>query len=243
MGLIIDIALVLAALTTVISYTNKGFIKSFFGACKCGIAFVISYTLAKPIGSLISDRFMFAKIEPVVNNWLNQMPLDQYDNIQINDIINNIPDNFKEILTSLGMDIDHLLNVYSGQGATPETIGDLARNMSVFISGFVSNAIAYIAIFFIAVIILSIVGFILDLIFSNSPLKPINKFLGFLFGIVCAIINMIITCSIIAVILSLIEMKYPEYSVEALNNTTVIFRFINSSDIITRIIDSLKILP
>ena len=243
MSLIIDVSLILIALYTIISYTHKGFIKSFFGVCKCGNAFIKSYKLAKPIGAIVSDKFMLAKVEPIVNNWLNQISLEVYDNIQINDILNNIPENFQSFLSSLGMDINNLLDVYAGQGATPETVGDLARTMSTFISGFISNAIAYICLFFIAIIVLSIVGFILDKIFSTLPLKPINKFLGFLFGIICAVINIIIVCSIIAVVLSLVEIKYPEYSVEALNSSTVLFRFINSSDIITNIIDFLKKLP
>jgi hypothetical protein len=183
---------------------------------------------------------MFAKVEPIVNNWLDQISLESYDNIQINDILSNIPENFQNFLSSLGMDINSMLDAYAGQGATPETVGDLARTMSTFISNFISNAIAYVCLFFIAIIILSIIGFILDTIFSTSPLKPINKFLGFLFGIICAAINMIIACSIIAVVFSIIEISAPEYSVEALDNSTVLFRFINSSNIITDIIDFLK---
>jgi hypothetical protein len=37
MNFIIDISLLLIALFTIISYTHKGFIKSFFGVCKCGM--------------------------------------------------------------------------------------------------------------------------------------------------------------------------------------------------------------
>lgn len=241
MSLIIEAILILTALFTIISYTWKGFIKSLFGVCKYGISFIISYAFSSSLGQIISNKFMFAKVEPTVYNWLNNIHTESDGITQISGVLNNIPDNAKGLLSSLGLNMDALTDMYGEQGISAETLNNISFEISQFVSSFISNAIAYACLFFSCLIVLTIVGFILDKIFSFPVLKTLNRFLGFVFGVVCAAVNTIVLCAIITVIFSFMEIYNPEFSIEALNQSTVIFRLIYNSDIITNIINSLKI--
>ena len=107
-------------------------------------------------------------------------------------------------------------------------------------SVFISNAMAYILVFFASLLSISLVALLLDKVCDLPILKQLNKFMGFVLGVLCAAINLVAFCSLISVALHIVEIKYPQMSVEMVSQSTVIFGYINDLDIITHLISLLK---
>lgn len=95
-----------------------------------------------------------------------------------------------------------------------------------------SIAIAFLAVFLLSVILLSVLIFFLDKLFDSTPgLRQINKGLGFLFGLICAFVNLIVVCSTITLVLNITSMNNPDFSFEALKEQTVIYKWISNIDV------------
>ena len=239
MNWIIDTILIFTVLFTVILYTYKGFIKSFFGLFKYGFSFVFAYSLSPYVGNIINSKFLGNKINGYIFSWLSEkMPVAE--NINTGEFSGEIPEALVRMMNTLNIDIYQMIEQYEGKQITDTLISELSQSISEPISTFISNAIAYILIFTLMIVILSIVAYVLDKVCKLPGLRQVNRAFGFLLGLLCAGINLLAVCAIITIVLSIGEIYNPDLSVEIMNNKTIIYGFINEMDIIQNLIAALK---
>ena len=111
-------------------------------------------------------------------------------------------------------------------------ISELSATVATPISTFVSNAIAYIGMFIIVLIGLTVAAFFLDKLIDKIPaVDKLNKTLGCVLGVFCAIINLLIVSLVITVILSITGISNPEMSVQAMSEKTLIYRLISGINV------------
>lgn len=231
MGLLIDLILILIFAFTVIFYTYKGFIKSCFGLCKYIIAFALSYLFAPTLSKMIFNSFMYDNINESVYKWMSDILSNAESQLNIQDFINEFPEFITKLLEHIGVSLSSYAESYGNAPLTEETLKNISTWVSNPIAEFLSMALAYVSIFILSVIILTVLVFILDKIFKLPVLKQLNKTLGCIFGIICAIINVMAACAVITIILNIVGVKNPECIPELIEEKTLVFQFINNINI------------
>lgn len=101
----------------------------------------------------------------------------------------------------------------------------------------VCKVIAFVAIFFAANILITLLAFILDKIFKLPILKQVNTLAGFCFGLALGIVNLFVISSVISLMLN--------YGIisggPAVAENTVVYKFIAEIDLASLIISILNV--
>lgn len=231
MGWIIDIALIAITLTTILIYTFEGFVKSFLGSLKYVLALVIGYLLAKPVGAWISTRYLFNIINPWVSGNFRDMLTEADSKINLKELVDQLPDIAISFLDKVGFSFDSIISEGENSLLTAENVSEISASISGHVSLFISSAIAFLLVFILSLLLLSIAIFFLDKLFSTPGLKQINRGLGFLFGLICSFINLIVICSTITLILNIVGVDNPTLTVDAIREKTFIYRAISGINI------------
>ena len=73
MHILIDAILILVFFITVIHYCKVGFVKALFSLCKVFLSIVIALSLASPIGTIISDKFIHTPVQAATDKMIDSL--------------------------------------------------------------------------------------------------------------------------------------------------------------------------
>lgn len=240
MNFVIDIVLILILLGTTLNYFRMGFVKALFSICKFAVSVILAFALSSTVGSIISEKFVYDSVYESVHTKVEGIAGDVNEDLDMSGLVDKLPKSVQSLLASSGQDIDELKNDLGEDKITKENIEEFSASVSSRVSSVISNVIAFVIIFIVAMLLLGIVAFILDKICKLPGLRQINKTLGIIFGAICGILQVVIACTVITAILNMIGVNSPELSVEAMNEKTVVYSFVNNSGFSQWIMDILK---
>lgn len=235
----IDIILILTAAITIIVYTFRGFVKSLFGIFKYIISFILSCIFAPALGHAISNNLLLNKVNGIVSGFISNIISKAESAIDIEGLISKLPSAISNMLIKTDF-YDDVIGKYQDTLLNEDLIGEVSLSISTPVSEFISKIIAYILIFVAAIVVLSVLAFILDKMCKLPALKKMNSILGLLLGIVCAFINLILASSLISLVLNIIGLSNHEVSVAIMSEKTIVYGFINKLDIISGLMSIIK---
>lgn len=211
MYLLLDLAVIFIFVLTVFLVTKRGFIKTVFdfGSLICAIIIAKIFT---PAISALFRNTLYNKVSGTLKDVLESL-MEKGE----------LPDNLQK--DSLG----ELLNKYNislSGSASAETAEELLDYVVNNIVELLSYAIAFIAVFVIALIALKLAAFALDGIFKLPLLKTINKGLGFVLGLITATIYVLLFVAVIQLTAPYLGSIYPEVFGTSAINRTFIFEFL-----------------
>jgi Colicin V production protein. len=96
-----------------------------------------------------------------------------------------------------------------------------------------ANIISFALIFAAAMLVLSIITWILDLIFKLPVLKAANTLLGLIFGVVCALVLAWLMGMVSIYLIGAMSSIYPELFNSTVVQNSVILKFISENNILT----------
>lgn len=185
-SIILDIVLVVMAAFIIFKYTVAGFLKSILDFAKVIASVLLAILFRLPVANLICGLFM----NEVINGWVYssfaQLLAGVDPPVNFLRLNSETPQFFKNVLTNFGLDYDRFNDeLYN---LSEENIGYLTDELGGSISLMLSTIIAVIAIFVVAMIVLSLVVKLLNNITKISGLRAINRLLGLALGVVWAIV-------------------------------------------------------
>lgn len=182
MHIAIDLIIVVIMAATIFKAAKRGFVVSLFSLLKVVLSLAVALMFYKELGSFISQTFVYSHVEAYVSDFVAGISLESGGSISADVILAKLPEEARKIVDTLGIDIAELLSEFSG---IPE---EFAEKLSFELSTLLSNALAFVTLFFVSLIALSVVCFVLD-IFSKLPvLNGINKIFGFALGVLEAFV-------------------------------------------------------
>ena len=230
MHIIIDVILIAVFVSTVINGYRIGFIKSLISVCKFFISIAIAFALASHVGALISEKVVYEPVLSVVTDKVEDVAGTVNEEADLSEIFDKLPDSVK-LFVSYDEDAQDKINGAISDGIiSDESISELSHSIASGISGVISSIIAFLAVFAISMIALTILAFVLDKIFTLPVLKQANKLLGLIFGVFYGAFNVFAVCTVITLILHLIGVNSPELSAEAMKDRTVVYSLVENVD-------------
>lgn len=187
MYIAIDVIISAIIAAVIIGAVKRGFVRSIFKLGGTALAIVIASVFYKELALFLSDTFVLPKVAESVSSLISDAIPDTSVLADPSQIMGLIPEQIRETLALAGIDIEEVLGNLSISGAsfTADAIGD---SISQSIASALSNVLAFAALFFGSLIILSLLGKILDKIAKLPVLNTANRFLGFLLGAVEAFV-------------------------------------------------------
>ena len=180
MYLAIDIVLAAVMAATVFKAVKRGFVKSLFSLLTVAASIILALMFYKELSIYINEEFVH---EPI-NSYVSGFVADKSSGGTVDgeSVVHSLPEGLLTVSGVLGIDLDDAVNGLSG---VPE---DIANAISEKLSKAVSDVIAFVCVFFVSFIALSILCYVLDTFAKLPVLHGINKLLGFLLGAVEALI-------------------------------------------------------
>ena len=192
MSLIIDLIIIVAAVTSIYLGVQRGFIKSVMSFLSLLLAIAAVWMLSAPVSEWLNERIISSRVEAVVEDSINSLIDAGEQQFGLSKLFDDRPDALVEAAERFGFDIDSLDEYYRSTLVSlpdSEAVEKLTDYIAEPTSTAISRVVAAFGIFIAALIILHLITFILDLICRLPVLRTLNQVLGFLFGVGSALVS------------------------------------------------------
>lgn len=213
--------LVAVILITVISGWKKGFIRTFMGLVSFAASLIVTWLLYNPVAKFIYDKFLFGTVSGYIDN-VFEAELGG-SGASLERLFAELPDSFTNFLNRFST-TDEAAAFYSEN--TGATSSQLSRFMAEPIAESLSKIIAFIGLFIIIYIILKLLTKLLDNIVKLPLLNGVNKFLGFVLGVLLGLFIAWILAIAFNALLPQLSSLFPNLFKPNTADTTIIMRFL-----------------
>ncbi|MFA5561295.1 MAG: CvpA family protein [Eubacteriales bacterium] len=188
--LVLDVLMVAFVVFGLLIGIRRGFIKLVFHHLRRVASLVCAFFLAKPLG----ERFQYLIAEPLKGLLRDYIG----ESVGINtseELVGQVPTVIKGLAGLFGAELNAMADeaLSSGQNAI-DTFLDAATDP---IARALAIVAAFIALYFVGLIVIRILGFIIDKLFQLPGLKQVNKILGAVFGLAFYAVFAWIACKLL----------------------------------------------
>lgn len=232
MSLLFDVVIIAVCVLTIVMGAKKGFVKSLMNLGSNIASFFLASAFYRPLSVYIKDNWLQKALSDGIASTIKAISssgsADHSVTYDLSKLFQDMPDSFTQILNRYKMDYPDLQNIYGNSSDVVEsTVDSLASAISSSVASMLSNIIAFALIFFASIIALSIVTWILDLIFKLPVLRTANSFFGLLFGLVCAALLMWLLSTLSIYLIDSMSSVNPENFNSTVIQNSVILKFFN----------------
>ena len=187
MTMLLDIAIVLTVILTTVSGTRNGFVRSIMNL----ITFVCALYCAISFSELLSDwlytRFFYEGITRNAQRAIEGIVQSGLEQLDLSLLFQHTPQAFHDLILRYNGSYEAVEEIYRQNIALPaaDIIRKMAENLAVNSARLAADTTAFGGIFFAVTLVLRIITALLDLIFRLPVLNSLNRFAGFLLGLVC----------------------------------------------------------
>ena len=190
---VIDVLYLAIAIVTMVVFIKRGFFESVFRYGRYIGAALISYFFAPKVGAFISEKFIYKGLFDLVSEKTEAFLRSVAGAFDVRDLIDNLP-----ILVQRLTNVQDLEERYGAGAVDAELIADdFAASVATPVSQTLSNLIAYILVYLVALLALWLTFKLLNGIFKLPVLNATNRVLGGLFGFVAVAILLVIFTGIL----------------------------------------------
>ncbi|MBQ9736160.1 MAG: CvpA family protein [Clostridia bacterium] len=203
--ILLNVAMVVAILLPALRGYGRGFVKMTLHLFRFVIAFVLSSIFAKPLGILLKDKWLGDKFYNTIYEALHSS-VEQITGGE--SMVNALPAGIRAILETFGVDVG--AEAESAVASGEAMIETFSASIADKLSSFVGVAIAFIGLFLISLLVLSLFSGLLSALVEKLPLiGTVNKLLGFAFGaLIGVIVAWLLAQLIVTLLVTFTEVDY-----------------------------------
>lgn len=235
MSIVLDIILIVIAAVCIISGYRRGLFKTVMGLVSGIASLLAAYSFSPALSAWICERFVldslsgglcttFASIAQTGADAANKV----YDLTKLLD-----SQQFVDVLTRYGADKDKVESLIDSIGVGGE---DAVRRVSDAVAApaaeTISDIIAFIAVFAVALIALKIITHFIGVLFKLPVLNGIDKTLGIVFGCVAALFFVWVFAMAAAALVTALAGAYPSTFSESAIEKSFLLKFFAKYNVI-----------
>lgn len=227
MYLAIDIILVVVMAAVIINAARRGFVVTLFSLLSTIASVLVAVLFYKELGAYFYDAFVYETVSPYIGDLAERAIAEMGSTVDLPALVESLPEGLRSAAELLGVDFAELLQQVSDSTyAGTATLTDLADRFAASLSETVANVIAFAALFFGALILLNLVCFILDKLAKLPILNGTNKILGFVLGVLEALMLGIVLAHVSAALCSAYGAMHEEFAFANVAENTYIASFL-----------------
>lgn len=196
MSLFLDGLILFCIAFCVIAGVKNGFVRSVMGICKGAVSLIVAYAYTPLIADRIRDSYLIGRIADGIAETLKSLAVNVEDRFaggsvtyDLSKIAAELPEAYTSILTRYHIDIPSFTaEIAPVTSADEGMITSVAEQIAAPCATALATAISFAGLFLAAFVGLSLVTWILDALFHLPLLSAANRFFGFLFGALEAVL-------------------------------------------------------
>ena len=223
MYLAIDIILAVIMAAVIFDAVRRGFIVTLFRLLSTIASVVVAILFFQGLGAYFYAVFVFDNIRSLAE----QAIADMGASVDVSALPAELPEDLRAAAEMLGVDVTELSQyIPGGTEMGMDAIAETVEKFAVSLSTSIANILAFAALFFGTLILLSIVCFILDKLAKLPLLNGTNRFLGFVLGVCEALVLGIVLAHLSSTICSTYGMFNEEFAFAHVAENTYIAKFL-----------------
>lgn len=204
MSLAIDAIILFTAVIIVWRDAGRGFVRSFMGLITGIVSFIAAYAYTPVLSAYIKDKYLIRRITDGISEILKSLSFDtSTDLYNLDRLASDLPTPFTDVLDRYNVNIDTFADKIRGiTGCGENTVESFSAEIADPTAQIIANAASFLIIFVAAIIALSLLTSLLDLIFKLPVLKSANSVLGLCLGIVEAALWSFVLATVLSALVS-----------------------------------------
>lgn len=203
MWLLLDAVIAVIFVFFAVSGTKRGLIKSVCGVFITVVAVLIAINFHASVAEFFRTTVVYRQLTDNLNEKVEEYVANSLDSEKLGTLLDDAPTGITALLKGFGTDTDAVKEKYESLVQSGET--QIAAKLSDYIvepaAETLSNALAMLAVFVAAILLLNLAVFLLDLVFKLPVLHFANKFGGFLFGLAAGLLAVFVFCTVVNIAL------------------------------------------
>ena len=184
MGIAIDLVIAAICLAIVIGSYKNGFVKSVMGLVKGVVALIAAYSFTPALSDWLYNNFALNSISDGIAKSLSSLSETEGGAFNLEKMFTEMPDALEQIINRYGTDREAHGGLCDGLTAgTADSVSKVADYIASPVAHGLSTAVAFILLFVVISLALSIATFVIDAVFHLPVLNFTNKTFGLVFGI------------------------------------------------------------
>jgi len=228
MSFIIDLVIILIAVSAVYLGIMRGFVRSVMGFASVILAVAAAYFFTAPVADWLDERIIGSWVSGIVDDSLTGIVHAGTQNLSLEKIFTDRPEALTAIAEQFGADLDaisaHYYDVLAG-AAEQDALAELSAMIASPTAAAISTALAALGVFIAALIVTRLVTFFLDMICRLPLLDRLNTFLGLLFGAASAVVLAWVAANLAVAIVLAFESIEPGVFNESVISGSIIVKF------------------
>ena len=226
MSLFLDVSLLIIIVATILSCWFKGFIRSIFGLAKSLLCMVMAYLFGPMVSSWIAERWIGGRVTQFVYDRLLSMFDAGAESFDLTQVQLKLPSWLNFILEKMGLDVTTLAGDFAHQTeADADGLWQLSSTLARPVTNLLSDLIGYVAVFLIAMLLFSLIASVLVKIANLPVLRKIDRALGLVLGIGCALIYAAVYTFLMYAVMNLAEAGFDGFSFQEAFEKTLLFKY------------------
>lgn len=237
MSLIFDVVLIVICAMTIFMGAKRGFIKSVMHLGVNLVSLIASYAFYPKLAVYLKENYLQKwltdTIAASIKSLSSQGAGENTVTYNLSKLFADMPDPFLQILNRYHADIASLQGAYGDASEVAEsTVDALASSISATVSDVLANVAAYAILFVGCMIALTLLTWILDLIFKLPVLRMANTALGLLFGVICAaVLAWLISVLAVSFIEAMASVR-PETFHQSIIENSILLKFFSENNLL-----------
>lgn len=207
----LDISLVVVIAGTIFFYWHRGLIKSLMGVAKTVLSILLTYMLGGMAADWLEAKFILPALTVFVSDKLLALYTAGAEQFDLSAVFSGMPDWLRSLLQNFHVDVDALQQEYASvtEGSSTQ-LEQLASSIATPTAAVLSSLIGYVAVFFIAGILLTVLAFLLGKVAELPLIRGLDRTMGLILGIACALLFSSVYVVLIYIVLGWLEVKNPQ---------------------------------
>ena len=227
MRLFLDLTPVILIVVTIIVCWHRGFIRSILGAAKSLIAVIVTYLFGERASAWLAEHVVGERVTNYVHTRFLAMHEQGAEVFDLAHIVENLPGWLNVLFERTDASSSATGTGYMGMSeASGEQLYDMAQSFSAPITNVISDFLGYSAIFLVAMLLLTLLAFLLGKIADLPVIRTCDRLLGFLLGLVSAALYASVFAVLIFAVFSMIEGANEGFRFHEIMEQTMLFKYV-----------------
>ena len=225
MSIVIDILLIVIAVSAMIAGYKNGLVKTVLSFARSIVAAIVAYAFTPYLSPFFYNSFILRKIADGIEKTIDSLAKsgEGYDFVKF---LEDGPKVLSQMLEKYGVTNEALSTHVEEMSETGEgAVRNVAEFISTPVATVISNALAFIIIFAAAFIVLLLVSKLIEVIFKAPVLKTADKFGGLALGAVNALALLWISSMVISHGVTALGALAPDWFGESVVEGSILLQF------------------
>lgn len=182
MYIAIDVIILAVMAGAIIGAARRGLILTLFKLLSSITSLIVAVMFYKELGAFFYDSFVYDSTLKYVEKIIVDIAEKATEPMSQEYLLSSLPENARAAIELFNIDIGKIIESMAGQPSL------IASSLASEVADIISGVLAFACLFFGSLIALSVLGYLLDKLSKLPVINGTNKTLGFVFGVIEAII-------------------------------------------------------